>query len=125
MYITHSFTIKLACLLFFQRSDPFNLMIKNYEPKQNEMMGKQAERCKKEMEYLQKKLKENLLEDTHAMTKTTQEDNKAIGDCTGGGRGKEGDEERKRGSECGVWRLWLCLWRLSFAAKQPSRKQSC
>ncbi len=50
-------------------------MIKNYEAKQNEMMKKQVERCKKEMDYLQKKLKENFHEDTKAMVKVMQEDN--------------------------------------------------
>ncbi len=66
MYIPHSFTVNLA-YLFFQRIDPFNVMIKNYEEKQNEMMEKQVERCKKEMDYLHQKLKENLHEDTRAM----------------------------------------------------------
>ncbi len=37
MYIPHSFTVNLA-YMFFQRVDPFNVMIKNYEEKQKEMM---------------------------------------------------------------------------------------
>jgi hypothetical protein len=64
--------------LFFQRIDPFNVMIKNYEEKQKAMMEKQVERCKKEMDYLQQKLKENLLhEDTRAMVRFMKEDNDA------------------------------------------------
>jgi hypothetical protein len=50
--------------MFFQRVDPFNVMIKNYEEKQNEMLEKQVERFKKEIDYLPQKLKENLREDT-------------------------------------------------------------
>jgi hypothetical protein len=61
--------------LFFQRMGSFNVMIKNYEAKQHEMMEKQVKRCKKEMSYLQKKLKENLHEDTKAMVKVMQKDN--------------------------------------------------
>ncbi len=74
MYIPHSFTINLTHL-FFQRMDPFNVMIKNDDAKQNEMMEKQVERCKKEMDYLQKKLRENLHEDTKAIVKFMKEDN--------------------------------------------------
>jgi hypothetical protein len=37
----------------------------------------QVERCKKEMDYLQSKLKENLHEDTKAMVKFMKEDNDA------------------------------------------------
>ena len=74
MFIPHSFTVNLA-YMFFQRIDPFNVMIKNYEEKQNEMMEKQVERCKKEMDYLQQKLKENFHEDTKAMVRFMKEDN--------------------------------------------------
>jgi hypothetical protein len=74
IYIPHSFTVNLA-YMFFQRIDPFNVMIKNYEAKQNEMMEKHVERCKKEMNYLQQKLKENLHEDTKAMVRFMKEDN--------------------------------------------------
>jgi hypothetical protein len=74
MFIPHSFTVNLT-YMFFQRIDPFNVMIKNYEEKQNEMMGKQVERCKKEMDYLQQKLKENFHEDTKAMVRFMKEDN--------------------------------------------------
>jgi hypothetical protein len=63
LYAPHSFTVGLAHL-FFQRTDPFNVMIKNYEEKQDQMMQTQAERFKKQMDYLQSKLKENLREDT-------------------------------------------------------------
>ena len=49
MYIPHSFTVRLA-FSFFQRIDPFNLMIKHYEEIQEEMMSKQEERFAKEME---------------------------------------------------------------------------
>ena len=55
--------------MFFQRTDPFNVMIKNYEKKQDEMLKKQIDRCKKEMEYWPQKMKENLHEDTSAMVK--------------------------------------------------------
>jgi hypothetical protein len=74
MYIPHSFTVHLA-FAFFQRIDPFNLMIKHYEDIQEEMMAKQEIRFAKEMEYLKKKLKENLHEDTKAMVKFMKEDN--------------------------------------------------
>ena len=74
MYIPHSFTVHLA-FAFFQRIDPFNLMIKHYQDIQEEMMSKQEERFAKEMEYLKKKLKENLHEDTKAMVKFMQDDN--------------------------------------------------
>jgi hypothetical protein len=50
-------------------------MIKNYEEKQNEMMEKQVERFKIEMDYLQKKLKGNLHEDTKVMVRFMKEDN--------------------------------------------------
>ena len=74
MYIPHSFTVHLA-FAFFQRIDPFNLMIKHYEEIQEEMMSKQEERFAKEMEYLKRKLKENLHEDTKVMVKFMKEDN--------------------------------------------------
>ncbi len=61
--------------MFFQSIDPFNVMIKNYEKKQDERMEKQVERCKKEMDYLQQKLKENLHEDTKSMVRFMKEDN--------------------------------------------------
>ncbi len=76
MHIPHSFTINLA-YMFFRRIDPFNVMIKNYEEKQNEMLEKQVERFKKEMDYFPQKLKENLHEDTKAMVKFMKEDNDA------------------------------------------------
>jgi hypothetical protein len=41
------------------------------------MMQTQVERCKKEMDYLQSKLKENLRDDTKAMVKFMKEDNEA------------------------------------------------
>jgi hypothetical protein len=74
MFIPHSFTINVVYLLF-RRSDPFNLLVKNYEEKQDKMMEKQEERCKKEMEYLKQKLKENLHEDTKGMVKFMTEEN--------------------------------------------------
>ena len=40
-------------------------------------MEKQEERCKKEMEYLKQKLKENLHEDMKGMVKLMKEDNEA------------------------------------------------
>ncbi len=40
IYVPRTFTVDLA-YRFFQRTDPFNVMIKNYEEKQNEMMEKQ------------------------------------------------------------------------------------
>ncbi len=40
-------------------------------------MEKQEERCKKEMDYLKQKLKENLHEDTKAMVKLMKEENEA------------------------------------------------
>ena len=46
MFIPHSFTINVVYLLF-RRTDPFNLLIKNYEEKQDKMMEKQEERFKK------------------------------------------------------------------------------
>ncbi len=55
MHIPHSFTIHLAHM-FFQRMDPFNVMMKNYEEKQNEMLQKQVDRFKKEMDYFPQKL---------------------------------------------------------------------
>ena len=73
MHIPHSFTIHLAHM-FFQRIDPFNVMIKNYEEKQNEMLEKQVERFKKEMDYFPQKLRDNLHEDTKAMVKFMKED---------------------------------------------------
>jgi len=76
MYIPHSFTINLA-YMFFQRIDPFNVMIRNYEEKQNEMLVKQVERFKKELDYLPQKLRENLHDDTKAMVKVMKEDNDA------------------------------------------------
>jgi hypothetical protein len=72
----HSFTVGLAHR-FFQRTDPFNVMIKNYEEKQDAMMQTQVARFKKEMGYLQEKLKENLHEDTKAMVRIMREDNDA------------------------------------------------
>ena len=63
--------------MFFQRIDPFNVMIRNYEEKQNEMLEKQVERFKKEMDYFPQKLKENLREDTKAMVRFMKEDNDA------------------------------------------------
>ncbi len=77
IYVPRTFTVDLA-YRFFQRTDPFNVMIKNYEEKQNEMMQTQVERCKKDMDYLQRKLlKENLREDTKAMVRFMKEDNDA------------------------------------------------
>jgi hypothetical protein len=76
MCVPHTFTVGLAHR-FFQRTDPFNAMIKKYEEKQDEMMQTQVERCKKEMDYLQSKLKENLRDDTKAMVKFMKEDNDA------------------------------------------------
>ena len=76
MYIPHSFSIHLAHM-FFQRTDPFNVMVKNYEAKQNEMMVKQVERFNKELEYLQQKLRDNLREDTQVMVKYMKDDNDA------------------------------------------------
>jgi hypothetical protein len=53
IFIPHSFTVNLA-FLFFQRIDPFNVMIKNYEEKQDEIIEKQVERFKTEMNFLKK-----------------------------------------------------------------------
>ena len=50
-------------------------MIKHYEDIQEEMMAKQEIRFAKEMEYLKKKLKENLHEDTKVMVKFMKDDN--------------------------------------------------
>jgi hypothetical protein len=74
MYVPHSLTVGLAHR-FFQRTNPFNVMIKNYEEKQDQMMQTQVERFEKEMDYLQSKLKENLREDTKAMVRFMKEDN--------------------------------------------------
>jgi hypothetical protein len=46
MYIPHSFTIHLAHM-FFQRIDPFNVMIKNYEVKQNAILEKHIARLRR------------------------------------------------------------------------------
>ena len=74
MYIPQSFPIHLAHM-FFQRTDPFNVMVKNYEAKQDEMMVKQVERFNKELEYLQQKLRDNLRDDTQVMVKYMKVDN--------------------------------------------------
>ena len=50
-------------------------MIKHYEDIQEEMMAKREIRFAKEMEYLKKKLKENLHEDTKVMVKFMKDDN--------------------------------------------------
>jgi hypothetical protein len=78
MFVSGGFVFNLTHKLF-QRTDPFNRLVKNYEDKQEEMMRAQrnlrAQRnfVKDEMAYLHRKMREQLTKDSTVLAKVMQE----------------------------------------------------
>jgi hypothetical protein len=72
MPISGGFVFNLTHKLI-QHTDPFNRIVKNYEDKQDEMMRTQRNFVKNEMEYLHRKMREQLKQDSADMAKVMQE----------------------------------------------------
>ncbi len=72
MLVCGGFVFNLTHKLF-QRTDPFNCLVKNYEDKQDEMMRAQRSFVKDEMAYLHRKMREQLTKDSTVLAKVMQE----------------------------------------------------
>jgi hypothetical protein len=72
MLVSGGFVFNLTHKLF-QRTDPFNRIVKNYEDKQDEMMRAQRNFVKDEMAYLHRKMREQLNKDSTILAKVMQE----------------------------------------------------
>jgi hypothetical protein len=72
MLVSGGFVFNLTHKLF-QRTDPFNRLVKNYEDKQDEMMRAQRNFVKDEMAYLHRKMREQLKKDLTVLAKVMQE----------------------------------------------------
>ncbi len=72
MLVSGGFVFNLTHKLF-QRTDPFNHLVKNYEDKQDEMMRAQRSFVNNEMAYLHRKMKEQLTKDSTVLAKVMQE----------------------------------------------------
>jgi hypothetical protein len=72
LLVSGGFVFNLTHKLF-QRTDPFNRIVKIYEDKQDEMMRAQRNAVKDEMAYLHRKMREQLTKDTADMAKVMQE----------------------------------------------------
>ncbi len=72
MLVSEGFVFNLTHKLF-QRTDPFNRLVKNYEDKQDEMMRAQRNFVKDEMAYLHRKMREQLKKDSTVLAKVMQE----------------------------------------------------
>ncbi len=71
MLVSGGFVFNLTHKLF-QRTDPFNRLVKNYEDKQDEMMRAQRSFVKDEMAYLHRKMREQLTKDSTVLAKVMQ-----------------------------------------------------
>jgi hypothetical protein len=72
MLVSGGFVFNLTHKLF-QRTDPFNHLVKNYEDKQDEMMRAQRNFVKDEMAYMHRKMREQLTKDLTVLAKVMQE----------------------------------------------------
>ncbi len=72
MLVSGDFVFNLTHKLF-QRTDPFNRLVKNYEDKKDEMVRAQRNFVKDEMAYLHRKMREQLKKDSAELAKVMQE----------------------------------------------------